>query len=132
MAGDGIRYNYGMFRQLIRNGNQVEEPDHWLQKGNLWELVRQEYIQRIQYGGRSEFYIDDKGRLRRPGVDSRDVFAVPYDIPIPGYHNGTVNTLRLWQAVATDEFDFGEFNAGFFPESVAAKTAAEHITMVYT
>jgi starch phosphorylase len=130
VVGYGIRYNYGMFRQLIRNGSQVEEPDHWLQKGNPWELVRPEYTQRIQYGGRSEFYTDDSGRLRRRWVDSRDVLAVPYDVPIPGYRNGTVNTLRLWQAVATDEFDFGEFNAGFYPESVAAKTAAEHITMV--
>jgi len=130
VIGYGIRYEYGMFRQHIKDGEQVEEPDHWLLNGNPWELERPEYTQRIQYGGKSEMYKDDKGRLRGRWIDSRDVDAVPYDIPIPGYQNGTVNTLRLWRSVATHEFNLGEFNAGFYPESVAAKTAAEHITMV--
>lgn len=130
VVGYGIRYEYGMFRQLIQDGAQMEEPDHWLENGNPWELERPEYTQRIQYGGRSEIYQDDSGRLRGRWIGSRDVLAVPYDIPIPGYQNDTVNTLRLWRAVATHEFDLGEFNAGFYPESVAAKTAAEHITMV--
>ena len=130
VMGYGIRYDYGMFRQTLKDGEQVEEPDHWLQNGNAWELERLEYAQRIRYGGRSEKYTDDSGRLRSRWVDTRDVLAVPYDIPIPGYRNNTVNTLRLWSAMATDEFDLGEFNAGLYPESVAAKTAADHITMV--
>ena len=130
VVGYGIRYEYGMFRQRIKDGAQVEEPEHWLEKGNPWELERPEYTQRIQYGGRSEMYQDHKGRHRGRWIDSRDVLAVPYDVPVPGFQNDTVNTLRLWRSLATREFDLGEFNAGFYPESVAAKTAAEHITMV--
>ncbi|MDH5524350.1 MAG: glycogen/starch/alpha-glucan phosphorylase [Desulfobulbaceae bacterium] len=130
VVGYGIRYDYGMFRQTIKDGEQVEEPDHWLQNGCPWELERPEYIQRISYGGRSEMYQDHTGQLRGRWADAREVLAVPYDIPIPGYRNGTVNTLRLWSAMATEEFDLGEFNAGLYPESVAAKTAADHITMV--
>ncbi len=130
VMGYGIRYEYGMFRQRIENGFQIEEPDHWLRDGNPWELERPEYTRRVQYGGRTEAYHDDRGEWRVRWVDSHDVLAVPYDIPIPGYRNGTVNTLRLWKAAATDEFNLGEFNAGSYPESVAAKNAAEHITMV--
>ena len=130
VKGYGLRYEYGMFRQLLENGRQVEEPDHWLRDGNPWELERPEYTQRIQFFGRTETYKDQQGRLQRRWVDTHDVLAVPYDIPIPGYHNDTINTLRLWSAAATDEFDLGEFNAGSYPESVAAKNDAEHITMV--
>ncbi|MEJ2699225.1 MAG: glycogen/starch/alpha-glucan phosphorylase, partial [Desulfuromonadales bacterium] len=126
----GIRYEFGMFRQLIVNGRQVEEPDHWLRQGNPWEVERPEYTQRVRFGGRTEFYRDAAGALRVRWVDTHDVLAVPYDIPVPGYRNGTVNTLRLWKAAATDEFDLGEFNAGSYPESVAQKNDAEHITMV--
>jgi starch phosphorylase len=130
VKGYGLRYEYGMFRQLIENGYQVEEPDHWQRDGNPWELERPEYTQRIQFGGRTEFYQDASGRALVRWVDTRDVLAVPYDTPVPGYRNDTINTLRLWKAAATDEFDLGEFNAGSYPESVAAKNAAEHITMV--
>ncbi|HEY5975238.1 MAG TPA: glycogen/starch/alpha-glucan phosphorylase, partial [Geobacteraceae bacterium] len=130
VMGYGIRYEYGMFRQRIVDGRQVEEPDHWLRDGNPWELERPEYAQRIRYGGRSECYRDHDGVMRCRWVDSNDVLAVPYDIPVPGYRNGTVNTLRLWKAVATDAFDLGEFNAGSYTESVATKNEAENITMV--
>jgi starch phosphorylase len=130
VTGYGIRYEYGMFRQKIDNGRQVEEPDHWLRGGNPWEIERPEYTQRIRYGGRSESYRDDGGSARFRWVDTQDVLAIPYDIPVPGFNNGTVNTLRLWKAIATDEFDLGEFNAGSYPESVATKNAAENITMV--
>ena len=130
VQGYGIRYEYGMFRQKIVGGHQVEEPDHWLRAGNPWEIERPEYTQRIQFAGRSEFYRDHDGTTRVRWVESRDVLAIPFDIPIPGYRNGTVNTLRLWKSAATDEFDLGEFNAGSYPESVAAKNAAENITMV--
>ena len=130
VMGYGIRYEYGMFRQLIENGYQVEEPDHWLRDGNPWEIERPEHTKRIRFGGRSEHYRDADGRMRVRWVDTHDVLAVPYDVPIPGYRNGVVNTLRLWQAAATDVFDLGEFNAGSYPESVAAKNEAENITMV--
>jgi starch phosphorylase len=130
VTGYGIRYEYGMFRQTIVGGEQVEEPDHWLREGNPWEIERPEYTQRVRFGGHSEWYRDGAGELRARWADSRDVLAIPYDLPIPGYRNGTVNTLRLWKAAATDEFDLGEFNAGLYPESVAAKNAAENITMV--
>ncbi|HEX5337941.1 MAG TPA: glycogen/starch/alpha-glucan phosphorylase [Gallionella sp.] len=130
VMGYGIRYEYGMFRQHIENGNQVEEPDHWLRDGNPWELERPEFTQRINYGGRTEHYSNHAGELRVRWVGTHAVLAVPYDVPVPGYRNGTVNTLRLWKAAATDEFDLGEFNAGSYTESVAAKNAAEHITMV--
>jgi len=130
VKGYGLRYEYGMFRQLIEDGRQIEEPDHWLRDGNPWELERPEYTQRIPFGGRTEDYRDEHGRRHRRWIDTRDVLAVPYDIPIPGYENDTINTLRLWSAAATDEFDLGEFNAGSYPESVAAKNDAEHITMV--
>lgn len=130
VIGYGIRYRYGMFRQQIENGEQLEEPDNWLRDGHPWELERPEYTQRIQFGGRGEYYYDANRKMRARWVDTHDVLAIPYDVPIPGYHNGTVNTLRLWSAIATDEFDLEEFNAGSYPEAVAAKNAAENITMV--
>jgi glycogen phosphorylase len=125
VRGYGLRYEYGMFRQHIANGQQVEDPDHWLRDGNPWELERPEYTQRIKFGGHTEHH---NGKVS--WVDTQDVLAVPYDLPIPGYRNGTVNTLRLWKAAATDEFDLDEFNAGGYTESVEAKNNAEHITMV--
>ena len=130
VMGYGIRYEYGMFRQQIVDGHQIEEPDHWLRDGNPWEQERPEFTQPIRFGGRSEHYRTETGEQRVRWVDSHDVLAVPYDIPIPGYRNGTVNTLRLWKAAATDAFDLGEFNAGGYAESVATKNEAENITMV--
>jgi starch phosphorylase len=130
VTGYGMRYEYGMFRQLIASGEQVEEPDHWLRDGNPWELERPEYTQRVHFEGRIEWQSANGGPQQPRWVGTHDVLAVPYDVPVPGYRNGTVNTLRLWQACATDEFDLGEFNAGFYPESVAAKNSAEQITLV--
>jgi starch phosphorylase len=130
VTGYGIRYEYGMFRQRVEEGRQVEEPDHWLRNGNPWEIERPEYTVRIKFGGRSDFFHDAEGRLRVRWIDTQDVLAVPFDMPVPGYRNGTVNTLRLWKAAATEEFDLEEFNAGSYTEAVAAKNAAEHITMV--
>lgn len=130
VTGYGIRYEYGMFRQRIEHGNQLEEPDHWLRNGNPWEIERPEFSVRIKFGGRSEFDTGADGRAHARWVDTQDVVAVPFDVPIPGFRNGTVNTLRLWKAAATEEFDLDEFNAGSYTEAVAAKNAAEHITMV--
>ncbi|MGD8555740.1 MAG: glycogen/starch/alpha-glucan family phosphorylase, partial [Chromatiales bacterium] len=130
VIGYGIRYEYGMFRQKLLNGRQVEEPDHWLRDGNPWELERPEYTQRIHFGGHTEIYKDERGRNRVRWVDTNDVLAIPYDLPVSGYGNNTVNTLRLWKATTTDEFNLDEFNAGSYTEAVAAKNDAEHISMV--
>ena len=130
VMGYGLRYEYGMFRQKIENGYQMEEPDHWLRIGNPWEIERQEFAVRVKFGGHTEPYTDDQGNTRVRWVHSHDVLAVPYDMPIPGYRNGTVNTLRLWKSTATDEFDLDEFNAGSYAEAVGEKNDAEHITMV--
>ena len=126
----GIRYRYGMFRQRIRNGHQVEEPDPWLQEGFPWEVERYEFRQTVKFGGRTASYRDSTGATRYGWEDTSDVLAIPYDVPIPGYRNGIVNTLRLWSSAATDEFDLGEFNAGSYSEAVASKNLAENITMV--
>ena len=130
VTGYGLRYEYGMFSQIVVNGEQVEEPDHWLRNGNVWEIERLEYKQRIKFGGHTERHIDKEGITRVSWVDTHDILAVPFDTAIPGYQNGTVNTLRLWKATATEEFDLQEFNAGDYAESVAAKNTAENITMV--
>ena len=130
VLGYGLRYEYGMFRQHIENGYQVEEPDHWLRNANPWELERAEYTQTVHFGGRTEHFLNRRGEPRVRWVDTQEVLAIPFDVPVSGYRNGVVNTLRLWKATATDEFNLDEFNAGSYPESVAAKNDAEHITMV--
>lgn len=130
VTGYGLRYEYGMFSQSILNGEQLEKPDHWLRYGNIWEIERSEYAYRIKFGGRTERHIDETGNTRSCWVDTHDILAIPYDTPVPGFQNGTVNTLRLWKATATEEFDLQEFNAGDYAESVAAKNTAENVTMV--
>ena len=129
VVGYGIRYEYGMFHQKIESGRQVEAPDHWLREGNLWEIERPEDAKIIRLYGHSERYMDgDVMRTRWTGAN--ELVAMPFDMPIPGYENNTVNTLRLWKAQATDAFNLEEFNAGSYPEAVAAKTQAEQISMV--
>jgi glycogen phosphorylase len=130
VTGYGLRYEYGMFHQRIQNGYQQESPDHWLEHGNPWEFEAPQDTRRVQFFGRTHFYHDDQGHLQAEWIDTDDVLAVPYDMPIPGYANNTVNTLRLWKAMATEEFSLHEFNAGGYAEAVAAKTEAEQITMV--
>lgn len=130
VTGYGIRYEHGMFHQKIDNGYQVEYPDSWLRDGNPWEIESPENTRRIKFFGHSETYKDHNGKSRTRWVDTRDVLAVPYDVPVPGYRNETVNTLRLWKSEATDEFDLDEFNAGSYSEAVAEKNKAEQITMV--
>jgi starch phosphorylase len=130
VIGYGIRYEFGMFRQRIDNGCQVEEPDPWLREGFPWEIERFELTQTVRFGGRKEILHDDNGVERVRWVDTRDVLAVPFDVPVPGYRNGVVNTLRLWSAKATDAFNLHEFNAGSYTQAVAAKNDAENITMV--
>ena len=128
--GYGLRYEYGMFRQHIEDGNQVEEPDHWLRDGNPWEIERPELGVRVRFGGQTEHYPDARGGWRVRWSHTQDVMAIPHDVPIPGFRNGTVNTLRLWRASATEQFNLNEFNAGSYTEAVAAKNIAENLTMV--
>lgn len=130
VTGYGIRYQYGMFRQLIENGDQVEQPDPWLRYGNPWEIESPENRRTVKFFGRVEKSWDADGEMRVRWIDTTDVLAIPYDLPVPGYRNQTVNTLRLWQAEATDEFNLAEFNAGSYTDAVAAKNLAEQITMV--
>ena len=130
VLGYGLRYEYGMFHQLINHGYQLEEPDHWLRDGNPWEVPRPEYEQTIHFGGRTEHYHDEDGIHRARWLDTHDVVAIPYDLPVSGYRNNTVNTLRLWKSTATKVFDLDDFNKGSYSEAVEAKNDAEHITMV--
>ena len=130
VMGYGLRYHYGMFHQKLRNGYQVEEPDSWLHEGFPWEIERVEFAQTVKFGGQTTSHTDSRGRTRYEWVMTNDVLAIPYDIPIPGFRNDAVNTLRLWSATATSEFDFDEFNAGSYADAVASKNEAENITMV--
>jgi starch phosphorylase len=130
VVGYGIRYRYGMFRQHLDHGYQIEEPDPWLREGFPWEVERFEFAQTVKFGGQTATRRDRNGKNVHYWVDTQDVLAIPYDVPIPGYRNDVVNTLRLWSAAATDEFDLEEFNSGSYSDAVAAKNMAENITMV--
>ena len=126
--GYGLRYDYGIFRQRIVDGQQVEEPDHWLKDGYPWEFARPEYSQTVQFGGRVE-YSEDGGKGRWTWKGAEVVQGVPYDLPIIGYGHA-VNTLRLWSAKAVDEFDLADFNKGSYVEAVETKVLAENLTKV--
>lgn len=130
VIGYGIRYEYGMFNQSIEQGHQVEHPDNWLREGHPWEITAPENTRRIKFFGHVEVYQDKHGRKHHQWVNTQDVLAVPYDVPVPGYKNEVVNTLRLWKSEATDEFNLSEFNEGSYTEAVARKNLAEQITMV--
>jgi len=130
VIGYGIRYEYGMFRQKIKNGYQIEEPDHWLRDGNPWELERPEFTQLIKFGGWVDTVTEAGGVTRYVCRDTSDVLAIPYDVPVSGYKNNTVNTLRLWSASATNAFNLKDFNAGSYSEAVESQNEAEHISMV--
>jgi starch phosphorylase len=128
--GYGIRYEYGIFRQRIAEGRQVEAPDNWLRYGNPWEVAHPELLFPVKFYGRVESYNDEEGRSRMRWVDTADVYAMAYDIGIPGYRNGVVNTLRLWAAKSSREFDLEKFNAGDYVEAVEDKTSSENISKV--
>ena len=130
VMGYGIRYEFGMFHQRIEAGHQVEGPDHWLRDGNPWEIERPEDVRTIRFYGHTERRFDSNGRPHCHWVGAEELLAVPYDMPIPGANGDTVNTLRLWKATASEVFDLQEFNAGSYPEAVAAKNQAEQISMV--
>ncbi|MBN1522476.1 MAG: glycogen/starch/alpha-glucan phosphorylase [Candidatus Aureabacteria bacterium] len=126
--GYGIRYEYGIFNQKVINGSQVELPDEWLRLGNPWEFARPEYTVRVRFYGKTRMFHDRKGKLFVKWVDTEDVQAVPYDMPIPGYGNDIVNTLRLWSARSTEEFDFEYFNHGDYEQAVYRKVLSENIS----
>ena len=128
-VGYGIRYDYGIFKQRIENGYQVEEPDNWLRNGNPWEIPHPEYSYPVQFEGRVESVRGD-GAGKWRWLDTRPIVGTAYDTPIVGYGNYTVNTLRLWTAKATEEFDFHNFSRGSYVEAVEDKVMAENLTKV--
>jgi len=128
--GYGIRYDYGIFKQRIVGGCQVESPDEWLKQGNPWEIARPEYTVKVRFYGTTYMSHDKDGHLRVEWRDTQDVLAMPYDIPIPGFENERVNTLRLWSARGTEEFDLGYFNDGDYEKAVYSKLFSENISKV--
>jgi starch phosphorylase len=128
--GYGIRYDYGMFSQRIENGCQVEHPDNWLRYGNPWEFSRPDVLYRVQFCGRVVECRDGGDRVRYQWTDTEDVMAMAYDIPIPGYGDGTVNNLRLWAAKATRDFELKYFNEGNYIKAVEEKTRSENLSKV--
>ncbi|WP_044042285.1 glycogen/starch/alpha-glucan phosphorylase [Caballeronia insecticola] len=121
--GYGIRYEYGMFRQTVVDGNQVEMPDYWLRAGNPWEFPRPEVVYTVHFGGRTVQHED-----RTDWIDTEHVNAMAYDTVIPGFATTATNTLRLWSARATDEFDLSAFNQGDYRRAVEAKNTSEHVS----
>ena len=124
-VGYGIRYDYGMFKQQIVDGNQVETPDYWLAGGNPWEFARPELQYRVRFGGRVE---QDGDRFS--WVDTHDVMAMAYDTIVPGYATDATNTLRLWSARADQEFNLSAFNQGNYVGAVEEKNASENVSRV--
>lgn len=128
--GYGIRYEYGIFDQDIEHGYQVEHPDNWLSYGNPWEIMRPELTYRVKFGGNVVTQMDSRGTLGFIWENTDDVFAVAYDIPIPGFKNNTVNNLRLWQAKSTHDFNLDYFNKGDYLRAVENKNLSENISKV--
>jgi starch phosphorylase len=128
--GYGIRYEYGIFAQEIENGYQVEYADYWLKNGNPWDILRRSLQYRVKFYGRVEKKVYPDGSYYFDWVDTDDVLAVAYDVPIPGYKVKNVNNLRLWQAKAVSDFEFSDFNRGNYVEAVAKKNESETISKV--
>jgi len=128
--GYGIRYDYGIFYQKIENGFQVEKPDLWLRYGNPWDVVRPKTQYPVPFYGNSEAYTDDSGDLRFNWKNTKDVLAIAYDTPIPGYKNGVVNNLRLWKAASLSGLDLKSFNQGEYIDAVRDNQLNENISRV--
>jgi starch phosphorylase len=128
--GYGIRYEFGIFDQAIRDGWQVELTDKWLRFGNPWEIVRSEVNFDVKFGGHTEHYRDEQGRYRARWLPEKVVKGVGYDTPVPGYHVPTTKLLRLWKAEATESFDFEAFNVGDYYAAVDEKVISETISKV--
>jgi glycogen phosphorylase len=129
-VGYGIRYDFGIFEQAIKNGWQVEITDKWLRFGNPWEIVRPEIYYEVKFGGRTDAGQDEHGRYQVRWLPDTEVKGEAYDTPILGYRVGTCNTLRLWKAEAVESFDFAAFNHGDYYRAVADKVESENITKV--
>jgi starch phosphorylase len=129
--GYGIRYEFGIFHQKIQNGYQTEMVDNWLRRGNPWEIPRPQEVYPIKFYGHVKHVTEPDGREVYSWIDTHDdVMAMAYDIPVPGYKNGTVNNLRLWGARSTRELDFKDFNAGDYLGAVWSKQETETISKV--
>jgi starch phosphorylase len=128
--GCGIRYEYGIFRQRIQDGFQVETPDNWLRYGNPWEIPRPDVLFPVHFYGRTEHTHDENGEHRARWVDAQAVYAMAYDTPVVGFRTDTVNTLRLWAAKSSREFDLARFNAGEYVRAVEDKNESENISKV--
>jgi len=128
--GYGIRYEFGIFNQVIKDGWQVEVTDKWLRHGNVWEISRPHYSQVVKLGGHTEPYIDGHGHNRVRWVPARVVVGIPYDTPILGYRSHTCALLRLWSAEAAQSFDFADFNRGDYYGAVEEKVYSENISKV--
>src|SRR6185436_5043918 len=128
--GYGIRYEFGIFDQEIRDGWQVEITDKWLQRGNAWEIARPEVFFRVNFGGHTEASQDADGRYRVRWVAARQVKGVAYDTPVIGYRVNTCNTLRLWKSEAIEAFDFDDFNVGDYHGAVHEKVLSETLSKV--
>jgi len=128
-TGYGIRYEYGMFKQSINQGQQVENPDNWLRYGNIWEFQRPESTYTVQFFGNLVEFYTEKG-IEHHWVDAEHVVAMAYDVPIPGYDTQTVNNLRLWSAKAAIEFDLRQFNEGNYERAVESRNVTESISKV--
>lgn len=128
--GCGIRYRYGMFKQEIRDGYQVEVPDVWLENGNPFELRRPEYAQEVKFGGYVNVRTDEKGRNHFFQEGYQSVKAIPYDLPIVGYGNGIVNTLRIWDAEPIECFQLDSFDKGDYQKAVEQQNLARNIVEV--
>jgi glycogen phosphorylase len=128
--GYGIRYEFGLFEQQIRDGWQFEVTDKWLRLGNPWEIARPELTFRVKMGGHTEHYDDERGLNRIKWIPELEVKGVAYDTPIPGYQNDKINLLRLWKSEAVDSFDFEAFNRGDYQGAVDEKMNSENIGKV--
>lgn len=128
--GYGIRYEYGMFRQSIEQGEQVEHPDNWLRYGNPWEFPRPELLYSVKFHGRVVEYRHEDGSLHHHWVDTDDVMAMAYDTPVPGFGGKTVNNMRLWSAKSSRDFDLRYFNQGNYIQAVADKNDSENLSKV--
>ncbi len=128
--GYGIRYEYGIFAQKIRDGYQVESPDNWLRYGNPWEYPRPELLYPVRFYGRTNTVGYAGNRFRMEWVDTDDVMAMAYDYPVPGFMTGTCNTLRLWAAKSTREFNLDYFQNGDYIKAVEDKNQSENISKV--
>ncbi len=128
--GYGLRYEFGIFDQVIRDGWQVEITDKWLRFGNPWEIVRSEITVDVKLGGRTEHYRDEQGHFRARWIPERVVRGIAYDTPVPGYRGAATNLLRLWKAEAAESFDFDAFNVGDYYRAVDQKVESETISKV--